>query len=357
MSLVAVLLGYLQFEEEAATRRRRFFLEHFHEPKPVSYLDQFHVPDQPFSIDEFGEFEFTQLFRFKRQDMRRLHAALRFPPILMLDNGCLMDSNMGLCILLRRLAFPNRLAELVPVFRRDRSIISRGFHATLNHIMENFGHTLQLTPENTSKERLDKYCDAIYRKCGALERCFGFIDGTVVGIARPGKDQEKSYNGHKRKHGLKFQSVTTPDGLLRDFDGPYEGLRHDSAILTQSNVLERIRTITETHGDVCYAYGDPAYPISPFIITGFKGNQLTVEQSIFNREMSAVRISVEWGFAILKSKWGFINLPEEMKLFLNCPGKIVMVSAILTNAYTCLYGNQLSVVFNCDPPTLEEYLV
>ena len=51
------------------------------------------------------------------------------------------------------------------------------------------------------------YAAAITAKGALMETCFGFIDGTVRPIARPGKNQRLLYNGHKRVHALKFQSV------------------------------------------------------------------------------------------------------------------------------------------------------
>ena len=50
--------------------------------------------------------------------------------------------------------------------------------------------------------------------------CFGFIDGTVRPIARPGENQRVVYNGHKRVHALKFQSVVLPNGLIGNMYGP-----------------------------------------------------------------------------------------------------------------------------------------
>jgi len=48
--------------------------------------------------------------------------------------------NEGLCILLRRLCYPNRLVDLVKIFNRDPTVISRIFQWTLNHVYENFKH-------------------------------------------------------------------------------------------------------------------------------------------------------------------------------------------------------------------------
>lgn len=40
------------------------------------------------------------------------------------------------------------------------------------------------------------------------------MDGTFIGIARPSKidEQNAAYNGHKMKHALKFQTITSQMG-------------------------------------------------------------------------------------------------------------------------------------------------
>ena len=58
------------------------------------------------------------------------------------------------------------------------------------------------------------------RKGAPLENCFGFVDGTVRPICRPNENQSTVYNGHKRVHALKFQSVTIPTGLIANLYGP-----------------------------------------------------------------------------------------------------------------------------------------
>ena len=58
------------------------------------------------------------------------------------------------------------------------------------------------------------------RKGAALENCFGFVDGTVRPIARPDEHQRIMYNGHKRVHALKFQSLALPNGLIGNLYGP-----------------------------------------------------------------------------------------------------------------------------------------
>ena len=64
------------------------------------------------------------------------------------------------------------------------------------------------------------YADAVAAQGSPLTNCFGFIDGTVRPISRPGENQKVVYNGHKRVHALKFQSVTLPNGLIAHLFGP-----------------------------------------------------------------------------------------------------------------------------------------
>ena len=61
---------------------------------------------------------------------------------------------------------------------------------------------------------LESYARAIDSKGSPLPNCFGFIDGTVRPICRPEQNQRIVDNGHKRVHGLKYQSVVLPNGMI-----------------------------------------------------------------------------------------------------------------------------------------------
>ena len=93
-------------------------------------------------------------------------------------------------------------------------------------------HHLLTTFEQTWLDHLnfEMFADAIHDKGGALSNCWGFIDGTVRPICRPGKRQRLVYNGHKKDYAIKFQSIVAPNSLIANLSGPVEGKRHDSAI-------------------------------------------------------------------------------------------------------------------------------
>ena len=76
----------------------------------------------------------------------------------------------------------------------------------------------QWNPTVVNPGFLEQYAAAIAGKGAALDNCFGFVDGTVRPISKPGEQQRIVYNGHKRVHALKFQSVAVPNGLIANMD-------------------------------------------------------------------------------------------------------------------------------------------
>ena len=90
---------------------------------------------------------------------------------------------------------------------------------------------------------LEQYAQSIHNRWALLRNCFEFSDGTVCKIAGPKGYQQTVYNGHKRVHGIKFQSVVLPNGLIANLNGPYEGRRHDSTMLRESGLLTDLQRI------------------------------------------------------------------------------------------------------------------
>jgi hypothetical protein len=89
-----------------------------------------------------------------------------------------------------------------------------------------------------------------------------------------------------------------PNGMIVRLDGPFNGRRHDSAILHLSKLLEECQDYLETNQGSNFAfYGDPGYANQKFIKVGYKNYQrLSSSQKEFNKDMSALRVHVEYGF-------------------------------------------------------------
>ena len=102
-------------------------------------------------------------------------------------------------------------------------------------------------------------------------------------------------------------------------------------------------------------YGDPAYPLRAHLQAPFRGAALTQNQRDFNKDMSAVRVTVEWLFWLVSNYFKFIDFKKMQRIGMSRVGKVYIVCSILQNAHTCLYGNQISETFEIDPPAIRNY--
>ena len=99
--------------------------------------------------------------------------------------------------------------------------------------------------------------------------------------------------------------------------GPIEGRRHDAFMLAVSGVCEKLQQLEDINGDVYVVYGDPAYGLNRNILAPFRGAALTEDEKRFNKAMSKVRVSVEWGFGKICQYFSFLDLKKIWKSFYN----------------------------------------
>ena len=112
------------------------------------------------------------------------------------------------------------------IVRFAKPVLSMVTNQMIDYIYNIHGHkVLEWNHQVLSPANLQTYVDAITAKGALLLNCFGFIDGTVRPISRPGEHQRILYNGHKRVHALKFQSVALPNGFFGNLYGPVGKLK------------------------------------------------------------------------------------------------------------------------------------
>ena len=116
-----------------------------------------------------------------------------------------------------------------------------------------------------------------------------FVDGTLQKCCRvQGVDdlQREIYDGHHRAHGLVYQGVVLPNGLIADLHGPVPGRRHDAFVLNDSTLNERLANVQAESNIQYKAYGDATYPNLSHIERCFRGANLTPAQREYNRALS-----------------------------------------------------------------------
>lgn len=70
-----------------------------------------------------------------------------------------------------------------------------------------------------------------------MPRARGIVNGSTRRLARPVRGQRLLYSDWKRSHALKYESVVTPDGMIRHIFGPILGRRHDATMWIRGSLL------------------------------------------------------------------------------------------------------------------------
>ena len=161
-----------------------------------------------FNLNEMDDNECLAEFRFHKNDVPILLEALQLPQSFTCHQGTICDGIEALCITLRRFPYP------VPELSMISNLVMDTIYQEYNHRLTRWNNTLLNPP------LLESYARAIDSKESPLPNCFGLIDGTVWPICRPEQNQRIVHNGHKRVHGLKYQSVVLPNGMIANMYGP-----------------------------------------------------------------------------------------------------------------------------------------
>ena len=285
-----------------------------------------------FHLDDLENDECIAEFRFEKEDIFILNVVLQLPERICCYNGTNVSSLEALCIFLKRYAYPCRYLDMISRFCRSVPELCIINNHMLNFIYDRWSFLLssmnQLSPAN-----IQIFADAIHQKGSPLEKFWGFVDGTVRPICRPGENQRILYNGHTKVHAIKFQSVVAPNGMVANLFGPVEGRCHDSGMLGDSGLFNKLQqhAYGPQHNLLCI-YGDPAYPLRPHLMGPFKGAGTTPVQHQWNKATSQVRISVEWIFGDIFNYFKFLDFKKGLKLQLSAVSKMYIACSLM---HTC----------------------
>ena len=140
-------------------------------------------------------------------------------------------------------------------------------------------------------------------------------------------------------------------------DGPYAGgTVSDMSMLAQSKLRERVLENCRFDGTIYHLFGDCGYTNHAAVMVPHpKSNAMTAEEKTFNKKMSKVRVSIEWGFGRSRQLLPFVDYEHELKLNNMPVGTHYFCATLLTNCYNCLYGSTAAKSFRCPAPDLRSY--
>ena len=145
-------------------------------------------------INAYTPAESWTFFRFRPSDLSYLVQIFGFPHLIRAGppgHACVFRGEEGLLLLLRRLASPCRLVDLIDEFGLFESELSFLFNWTLDFIFDNFGHLLD--DVSMWLPHIPNFADAVNRRSGVPLNAWSFVDGTIRSIARPTVGQQSQF--------------------------------------------------------------------------------------------------------------------------------------------------------------------
>ncbi len=318
--------------------------------------EKLHDSYNKFDIENFSDSQCKALFRFVKDDLIELTSLVALPHEYRAQNGIIWSPLEGTCMLLRRLCYPGRLVDMAPYFGHSESDCS----LIVNNMLADVHHHFSYLISDVNQPWMDHehYCAAVSRRGAPVDNIYGFIDGTLRQICRPGQKQREMFSGHKRRHGLKFQHVMLPNGIVCHSFGPFPGSRHDASMYGMSQLDVQLAAVKGSDGRQLAIYGDAAYPVRPWLFAPFPEHNahFNAQKKAFNVAMSPIRTAVEWGFGKLTTYFAFVNFYANLKLHLQPLGHYFQVATLMANCHTCCYGSEVSTYFGILPLSLKNYL-
>jgi hypothetical protein len=186
------------------------------------------------------------------------------------------------------------------------------------------------------------------------------FSGTFHATCRPSRDgykgvtQRAFYSGAKKDHGLVFEMITFPDGIIGRAFGPVAGRHHDGYLARKSALLDLLRQGALRGFRL---FGDKAYiGFGAFVLHPYVAAPAGSLQAKWNTYTSAYRIEVEHDIGHIYTRCAILQ--HDMRLEDEIPESWFQAAVLLENIHTCVYvGNQTAQRLRCNPQTPVGYMV
>ncbi|KAL0295759.1 UNVERIFIED_CONTAM: protein ANTAGONIST OF LIKE HETEROCHROMATIN PROTEIN 1 [Sesamum angustifolium] len=247
----------------------------------------------------------------------------RPPSGLINIEGRLLSVEKQVAIALRRLASGESQVSVGASFGVGQSTVSQVTWRFIEAMEERARHHLKW-PNSSQMERIKSGFEASF----GLPNFCGAIDATHIDMTLPAVqtsddwcDQENNYSMFVQgvvDFEMRFLDIVTgwPGGMpisrLLKFSGFYKLCESSGRLSGNVTMLSDGEEIRE------YIVGGSSYPLLPWLITPFEGDELSVSMSEFNSTLETARSASVKAFSQLKGGWRILNKvmwrPDKRKL-------------------------------------------
>lgn len=336
------------------------------------------------TIDSLKEDTISHYFRFKsKEDLKRLFLGFQFSELYTTRNGHKYFGEEVFLIGLYRLHFPNTTGDVMylEMFGMYHQRVSECFGIFLRHMMLNWSYLL-LDNMNYWRESIPAFSEVIRKTIFRTHNCefepnnfciFGFIDNTMNAMCRPGGGpvndgvnaprndpdlQRAWYNGWKKVHGMKYQTIDLPNGMNFHVYGPVSVRHNDLYTLHNSGIDDLLTVFQQGYINQYCVYGDSAYTIFNLAnVRARHNNEVnTLREILENKAMSSARQTIEWDYGDVSKMWATLSFSKVLKMRRMPVSSMYITAMILRNAHNTMYGGNTAVYFNCTPPPFEHWI-
>ena len=335
------------------------------------------------TINSFEDTEIRQLFRFEnKEQLNRLVTGFRFPTKMPGPQRHKFSGEEILLCGIYRLHSVNVLGDAgwVEVFGMVQSVASYACNLFFEFMWKWWSYLL-FDHMSFWVARIPAMAEAIRLKMAELGcyfepgtfNIFGFIDNTMNATCRPGggpsrdgthaprndpEIQRAWYNGWKKLHGLKWQTIDLPNGMNFKVDGPFSVRNNDLTTLYVSDILAKLDALLIIFQLQFYRiYGDSAYVvIDEGPLSARHQDPSTARLVLENKTMSSCRETIEWDYGDIGRYFKLLDYKHILQLRRMPVAKMCICAMILRNALVTMNGNNTAEYFSCAPPTFEEWV-
>jgi len=206
------------------------------------------LPRERFDFSGIGPLSFRAKFVFNKEDVHRIVVAFGIPLTFRTEERNLFLGMEGFLILVFRLSHKASLEEMESMFHRHAGELSQCVSHLVHFLISKWKDVLFFDRQRLTAEKLHRFSEYLFRelKC-PMRGVIGFVDGTIRPTRKPKYGQEFAYNGWKHLHGLKFQCLVAPDGIIIHSYGPVFAKHNDRYLLGQSDLLQSKWSCKQVH--------------------------------------------------------------------------------------------------------------